>query len=57
MTDRTMRQSAANLAAQIQSEDGILPMQLLSYSKSKIVGLFANNRYSTGGIQKGASYF
>jgi hypothetical protein len=57
MTDRTMRQSAANLAAQIQSEDGILLMQLLSYRKSKIVALFANNRYSTGGIQKGASHF
>jgi hypothetical protein len=52
-----MRQSAANLAAQIQSENGILPMQLLSYRKSKILILFANNRYFSGGIQKGASLF
>jgi hypothetical protein len=57
MTDRTMRQSAANLAAQIQSENGILAMQLLSYRKSKILILFANNRYFSGGIQKGASLF
>jgi hypothetical protein len=53
-----MGQSAARLAAQIPSEDGILPMQLLSYRKSKIVvGLFANNWYSTGGIKNAASHF